>query len=56
MTPQEHKEWHIEKHKQLDMLMADWIMTTGKFPSKSTVLELMEWSHQQTIKPHELTQ
>jgi len=54
MTEQEHKEWHIEKHKQLDMLLGDWIEHSGKLPSTSTVMEFLEWSYQQTIKPHEL--
>jgi len=53
MEIEEHKRIHKELHAALDQLVADWISQTGKYPSKSTVLELMEWSHQQTINPVE---
>ena len=46
-----HKARHIELHRCLDELLADWIQHTGKLPSKSTVLDLMEWSHKQTVEP-----
>jgi hypothetical protein len=51
MTLEEHKERHIQLHKQLDELVADFISVTEKLPSKHTIMELMEWSHQQTINP-----
>lgn len=51
MTPKEHKKRHEELHNNLDELVADFIMNTGSLPSKTTVLELIEWSHGQTIKP-----
>ncbi len=51
MEEKEHKERHEFLHKCLDELAADWISYTGKLPSKCTVMELMEWSHQQTINP-----
>lgn len=47
----QHRERHIELHKALDELVADFINHTGKLPSKTTLFELMEWSHQQTIAP-----
>lgn len=53
MTPQEHKERHIALHKNLDELIADFINHTGKLPSQSSVMELMEWAHAQTISPAE---
>lgn len=51
MTPEEHKQRHIELHKMLDELIADFISQTGKMPSKTTVMELMQWSYQQTLDP-----
>jgi len=53
MDIKEHKKRHEELHAALDQLVADWISQTEKLPSKSTVLELMTWSHQQTINPTE---
>lgn len=49
-----HKQIHAELHKSLDNLVADFILHTGKFPSKTTVIELIEWSYQQTISPTEI--
>lgn len=53
-TKKEHKERHVELHKALDELLADWISHTGKLPSKTPITELMAWSHQQTLSPTEL--
>lgn len=51
MNKEEHIAQHKILHRHLDELIADWIQHTGKFPSKSTVLELMTWSNEQTTKP-----
>jgi len=51
MTPFEHKERHVFLHKCLDELVADYIAKTGKRLSNSTIMELVQWSHDQTIKP-----
>ncbi len=48
-----HKERHIELHKMLDELVADMVTHTSMLPSKTTVMELMQWSHEQTKKPTE---
>jgi len=48
-----HKEMHEELHNYFDMLVADFITHTGKFPSATTILELMSWSHEQTLNPTE---
>ena len=49
---EEHRQRHVELHKNLDELVADWIIhNPGKFPSSTTILELIRWSHQQTIVP-----
>ena len=55
MTRDEHIEKHKKLHDALDELIADFIETSPKramrLPSKTTVVELMRWSHQQTIEP-----
>ncbi len=53
MTMAEHKARHIELHKNLDELMADWINHTGVFHLGIPIMELMAWSYKQTIKPDE---
>jgi hypothetical protein len=45
---EEHRKIHIELHKKLDELLADFINETKKLPSKTTIMELMEWSYKQT--------
>lgn len=46
---------HIERHKMLhgylDELLADFMQKTGKFLSKASCMELMQWSYKQTKKP-----
>ena len=51
MTRDEHIERHKLLHKHLDELIADFIDHTGKLPSKTNLIEFMEWSNQQTIEP-----
>ena len=51
MNEQEHKERHIELHKALDELLADFISHTEGSLGKTTIMELIEWSHRQTISP-----
>lgn len=47
-----HQDRHKLLHERLDELIADWLKNNaGKFPSKETVLELMQWSSRQTKKP-----
>ena len=53
-TPKEHKERHVELHKALDELIADFISHTSKLPSDTSLMELMKWSHQQMMEPTEL--
>lgn len=43
-----HRQKHIQLHNQLDILVADFIANTKKLPSKTTIMELMEWSYKQT--------
>lgn len=51
MDENEHRQRHRELHNSLDELVADFIIGTGKLPSETTVMELMQWSHKQTIDP-----
>jgi hypothetical protein len=54
VTTEEHRQRHIELHKMLDELIADFIAhgeIGTHLPSKTSVMELMMWSHQQTINP-----
>lgn len=53
-TDLEHKARHAELHRALDELAADWMRHTGRRMSSATVLELLEWSHTQTINPTEI--
>lgn len=50
-----HAERHVELHKALDELFADYII---HHPEKSAysslpILELLQWSYLQTVKPTE---
>jgi hypothetical protein len=49
MTTETHRKRHEELHKHLDELVWDMVAQTNKLPNKTTVLELMEWSHLQTL-------
>lgn len=53
MDKKAHILVHKELHGSLDSLVADWITQTTCLPSKNTVIDLMKWSHQQTIDPTE---
>ncbi len=47
----EHQKTHIRLHKALDELVADFIKHTTKFPNKTTIMELIEWSYTQIKEP-----
>jgi len=51
MNAKEHKERHKRLHASLDELVADFIDHTEGLPSKTTLLALMNWSYEQTLKP-----
>ncbi len=53
MDKKEHIARHKLLHTHLDELVADWIRHGNGMPSKKTVLDLMNWSHEQTINPTE---
>lgn len=56
MEKAEHIAIHKELHNCLDELIADFITHTGRLPSKTSVMELMAWSHEQTINPTEINE
>lgn len=54
MTREEHIERHKQLHRALDELLGDWITNSGlerPYPSECTIMQLMEWSYQQTLDP-----
>lgn len=53
LNPSNHLVRHVFLHCALDELIADFIAHTDKLPSNTTLRELMEWSHKQTIEPEE---
>lgn len=57
MTKQEHIKIHKKLHKALDELIADWVDNQPKEKYKgiteTTILELIEWSCEQTKNPTE---
>lgn len=54
MNHEDHRQRHIELHKSLDELVADWIGHTEGLPSSSSILELLNWSYSQTQNPTEV--
>jgi hypothetical protein len=54
MEKYKHLERHVELHKCLDELVADFMQHTNALPSKTTVLELINWSYKQSQKPTEV--
>ena len=53
LTGEQHEARHLLLHQYLDELVSDFIWHTGKLPSRSSVLELMQWSAQQRVSPTE---
>jgi hypothetical protein len=59
VTPEEHKTRHVELHRNLDELWADWLrhnLKTGpefRGMDNVTVGELIRWSFAQTRNPTE---
>lgn len=52
MTKKQHKERHELLHKELDELLADFILhNPGKMVTRITMMEFMEWSFRQTVNP-----
>ena len=55
MTPDEHRARHVELHRALDELFADFVAhQPGSRFLERPILELIKWSHTQTIEPSPL--
>lgn len=54
MNREEHIERHKLLHRMFDELIADFVGHTNKLLSTTTIMELMEWSYQQTKDPAEV--
>jgi hypothetical protein len=57
-SEEKHIEKHIEKHKithgVLDVLVAEFLdANPNKFPSETSIYELMVWSYHQTLPKKE---
>lgn len=51
MTRDEHIEAHKQLHHSLDLLVADFIQHNQGMPSRSTIMDLIRWSHAQMENP-----
>ena len=51
ITEEEHKQIHVELHKALDRLLADFIGHTKEPFLDRPIKDLIDWSYKQTIKP-----
>ncbi len=54
MNKREHIKRHKELHKNLDELIADYLSATRKNLSNSTIMDLIDWSFEQTTNPTEM--
>jgi hypothetical protein len=48
-----HRVRHQMLHMVLDELLADFIMHTGRRPSETPIMVLVQWPHRQTEQPDE---
>ena len=53
MDKEEHRKRHVVLHKELDELLADFIEHTKKLPSRTTIMDFISWSYEQTLNPSE---
>jgi hypothetical protein len=54
MTPEEHKQRHIELHRALDELLAYYIAAKqDPYFGKRPLSDFLEWSYRQTQAPDE---
>ena len=51
MKFKEHVQRHKESHQTFNELLDDFMLHTKKLPSKTTLMEFMEWSHSQIFNP-----
>jgi hypothetical protein len=54
MTREEHRARHVELHRALDELLADYLRhNRGALPSQVSALDLARWAYAQTVDPTE---
>jgi len=46
-----HKKRHLLLHNNLDELFADWISQERSANTKSPIIDLIRWSHEQCKEP-----
>jgi hypothetical protein len=51
ITVEQHMKRHKELHLAFDELAADYVVHTGRLLSKSSLMDLIEWSYKQTVNP-----
>jgi hypothetical protein len=53
MSPEEHKQKHIELHRALDELFADYILHNPNNISyiRLPIGDLLQWAYEQTLNP-----
>ena len=56
MNPEQHRQRHVELHRALDQLFADYIQHHPKQHDYlgTPLRDFIEWSYAQTITPDEL--
>lgn len=48
----QHRRRHVQLHRGLDELIADFLRHNPRaLPSRTTLMRLMKWSHEQTFNP-----
>jgi hypothetical protein len=51
LDPEQHRERHIMLHKLLDELLADYLTQTKDGSITDQIVNLLQWSHAQTLAP-----
>jgi hypothetical protein len=46
---EKHRQRHIVLHSYLDEIVADYMTSTKKLASESTIMDLLKWSQEQTL-------
>jgi len=51
MNKEQHRQHHEELHKAVDELVADFISQTEQLLTKTSIMDILIWSHGQTKNP-----
>lgn len=55
ISEEDHIKVHKELHAHLDILVADYMKCSDNYElSCTSIMDIMKWSHQQTIKPDKI--